>query len=165
MDNPKDPEPISLDIDPEPIQSHALSLEERALFDDLFRALDCLVLERSAEGQAFRPIHTMPEWAHCVVTTDPNQPSQGLYVITSADLKDYMPRAISWWDQHEGGASESKLWEQDGPSEDDLDLEATATAIGQQKLLVIKRGAPSVRKYIQLIRDKRRNLHQLLPLS
>lgn len=157
MDDSKDPEPTSPGGDSESKEYRALSSEEQALFNDLFRALDSVVLERSAEGDTFRPIHTVPEWAHYLITTDHNQPSHGLYIIRSADLKDYMARAMPWWDQHEGGASESKSWE-DGPIEGGLDLEATATAIGHRKLLVIKRGAPSRRAYMQLMREKKLNL-------
>ncbi len=158
MDDTKVPEPTSPSGDSQSTKPRTLSPDEQVFFDDLFRALDCLVLERSTEGQAFRTIHTVPEWAHYLITTDPNQPSQDLYIPRSGDIKDYMAHAMPWWDQHEGGASESKLWEEDGPTEDGLDLEAAAIAIGHRKLLVIKRGAPSRRAYIQLMRERRLNL-------
>ncbi len=161
MDHPTDSEPTSPDGYPESTQSCNLSFDERALFDDLFRALDSLVLERSTDsqkGHAFRPIHTVPEWAQNLITTDPDQPSHALWVMKSSYLNDYVSRAMPWWDQHEGGASDSEPWEEDGPVEGGLDLEATATAIGHRKLLVIKRGAPSRRAYIQLMREKKLNL-------
>ncbi len=161
MDDPKDQERTSPCRDPELAQPGTLSLEEQALFDDLFRALDSVVLERSTGEHVFRPIHnTVPEWAHNLITKVPDQSTQGLWVVQSHFLKDYVSRATSWWDQHEGGASDSIPWEEDGPTENDLDLEVTATAIGQQKLLVIKRCAPSRRAYIQLMREKKLNLHQ-----
>lgn len=161
MDDPKDQDRTSPGRDSEPAQSGTLSSEERTLFDDLFRALDSLVLERSTDsqkGHAFRPIHTVPEWAQNLITTDPDQPSHALWVMKSSYLNDYVSRAMPWWDQHEGGASDSEPWEEDGPVEGGLDLEATATAIGHRKLLVIKRGAPSRRAYIQLMREKKLNL-------
>ncbi len=137
------------------------SLNERALFDSLFIALDSLVLERSTGGHAFRPIHnTVPEWAHNLITQDPDQPSQGLWIVRSHFLKDYVLRAIPWWDQHEGGTSVSEPWEEAGPSETGLDLEVAATAIGSRKLLVIKRLAPSLRDYKQRMQDNRLKLHQ-----
>lgn len=143
----------------EPVQSGTLSSEERAIFDDLFRALDVVVLERSIEGYAFRPIHnTVPDWAQKLIGKATDEFAQGLWVVQSDSLKDYVVRAAPWWDQHEGGASESILWEEEGPAESDLDLAATATAIGQQKLLVIKRCAPIRRAYIQLMREKKLNL-------
>lgn len=160
--DPKGSEPTTPKGRAESTQTVTLSSDERALFDDLFRALDSLVLERFAGGQAFRPIHTMPEWAHCLITKDSDQPGRDLWIPRSSFLESYMQEAIQWWDQHEGGASESKSWEEDGPSEDELDLEAAAIAIGPRKLLVIKRGAPSRRAYIQLMREKRRSLHPRL---
>lgn len=135
-----------------------LSFDERALFDSLFRALDSLILERSTEGDTFRPIHEVPEWAHNLIAMLPDQPNPGLWVVQSHFLKDYVSGAMSWWDQHEGGESPSVPWEEDGPCESGLDLDATATAIGHRKLLVIKRGAPSRRAYIQLMRKKRLKL-------
>ncbi len=158
MQDPKGPELSRSGGDPEPARSSTLTVEEQALFDDLFRALDSLVLERSTEGYGFRPIHTVPEWAHSLITQDPDQPSQDLWVVQSHFLEDYVSRATSWWDRHEGGESPSEPWEEDGPVEGGLDLEATATAIGHRKLLVIKRGAPSRRAYIQLMREKKLNL-------
>lgn len=158
MDDPKDQDRTSPGRDSEPAQSGTLSSEERTLFDDLFRALDSLVLERSTEGYGFRPLHTVPEWAHSLITQDPDHQGQGLWIVRSHFLDDYVLRANPWWDQHEGGASDSEPWEEDGPVEGGLDLEATATAIGDRKLLVIKRGAPSRRAYIQLMREKKLNL-------
>lgn len=158
MDQPKDSELTSPGGDPEPTQSGTLSSDERALFDDLFRALDSLVLERSTEGHAFRPIHTVPEWARCLITTPPDQPSQGLWVVRSHFLEAYLSTAKRWWEQHEGGASASEPWEETGQSEAGLDLEVAATAIGHRKLLVIKRLAPNLRGYKQRMQEKRLNL-------
>lgn len=161
MDRPKDPEPTSRSGYSEAARSRTLSSDERALFDELFKALDSLVLERSPAEPAFLPIHEVPEWALCVITRVSDQPSQDLWDVSSHFLKNYVSRAMPWWDQHEGGELPSEPWEEDGPSEGVLDLETTATAIGPRKLLVIKRGAPSRRAYIQLMREKKLNLrHQ-----
>jgi hypothetical protein len=166
MDYPKGAELTSPGGCPESTQSTNLSSDERVLFDDLFRALDSVVLERSTEGYAFRPTHnTVPEWAHNLITKASDQSTQGLWVIRSHFLKDYVSRATSWWDRHEGGEAPSEPWEEDGPVEGGLDLEATATAIGHRKLLVIKRGAPSRRAYIQLMREKKLNLYQPPPTT
>lgn len=134
------------------------SLDERALFDDLFRGLDSLVLERSTEGHAFRPIHTVPEWAHGLITQNSDQPGQDLWIVCSHFLEDYVLRAMPWWDQLEGGEFPSESWEEESSSEGRLDLEAVATAIGAQKLLVIKRGASCQRTYKQIMREKRINV-------
>jgi hypothetical protein len=160
MDDPKGLERTSPARTPESTQSWTLSSDERTLFDDLFGALDSLVLERCAEGPAFRPIHEVPTWAHCVITRVPDQPSQDLWVPTSYFLEDRMPDAHQWWDKQEGGESSLGRWEADGLSEARLDLEAAATAIGPRKLLVIKKCAPSIRAYIQRMRGKRVDLHQ-----
>lgn len=142
-----------------------LSFDERALFDDLFSALDCLVLERSIEGHIFWPIYTMPDWAQCLITMNPDQSGQNLWIAKSHFLKFYIEEANSWWEQHEGGAFASVPWEEVGLSDTYFDFEATATAIGPRKFLVIKRGAPSRRAYIQLVRGKRLNLpHRSLEL-
>lgn len=159
MDHFKNPEPTSPGGGPEPTQSSPLSFDERTLFDDLFRALDSLVLERSGKDHAFRPIHTVPEWAQYLITKIPDQPGQDLWVTRSDFLEFYMRDADQWWDQHEGGELPPVPWEEAGPSGARLDLEATVTAIGPRKLLVIKKLAPSLRAYIQLMRDKRLNLH------
>lgn len=127
---------------------------ERTLFDDLFKALDCLVLERSKDNHAFRLLHDLPEWARCVIGPVPNRPSQTLWIETSPFLKHYMVEAEDWWNRHENGETEPVPWEEDWPGHPSLDLEATATAIGHRKLLVIKRLAPSLRAYIQLMREK-----------
>ncbi|CUS38572.1 hypothetical protein COMA1_50175 [Candidatus Nitrospira nitrosa] len=162
--DPKGSEPTNSGGSPESTQAGVLSSNERALFDDLFRALDSLVLERSTDGQAFRPIHTMPEWAHCLITKDSDQPGRDLWIPRSAFLEFYMQEANQWWDQHEGGALPPAPWEEPGPSDAPLDLEVTVTAIGHRKLLVIKRGAPSRRAYIQLMREMKLNLNQSPPL-
>lgn len=159
MEDPKGPELSRSGRDPEPAQFSTLTFEERALFDDLFRALDSVVLERSAEGHAFRAIHEVPEWANNLIIMASDQSTPDLWVVRSHFLTDYVSRATSWWDQHEGGSSDSIPWEEDGPAESSLDLEATAIAIGKQKLLVIKRCAPSRRAYIQLMREKKLDLH------
>lgn len=157
--DPKASEPTNSGGGPESTRSGALSPNERDLFDDLFRALDSLVLERSADGQAFRPIHTMPVWAQYLTATAPDQTGQDLLIVRSHFLEFYIQEANRWWAEHEGGASESIPWEEAGPSSTRLDLEATATAIGHRKFLVIKRLAPSLRAYIQLMRDKKLDLH------
>ncbi len=159
MDHPKDPDRTSTGRDLESSQSKTLPSEERALFDDLFRALDTVVLERSKGGQAFRPIHMVPEWAHSVITRVPDQPSQDLWVARSHFLENKMPDAHRWWDQQEEGELLFGPWEEDGPSKGRLDLEATAIAIGLRKLLVIKRCAPSCRAYKQFMREKRVDLY------
>ncbi len=160
MDHHKDSDPISSGGDSGLPQSRALSPEDRAVFDNLFIALDSLVLERSTESHAFRPIHTMPDWAQCLITISPDQPDQDLWIPKSNFLEFYMRDANQWWDQHEGGELPPVPWEEAGPSDARLDLEATVTAIGSRKFLVIKKLAPSLRAYIQLMRDKRLNLHQ-----
>ena len=158
--DPKGSGPTNSEGSPESTQTGALFPNERALFDDLFRTLDSLVLERSADGQAFRPIHTLPDWAPSLITIATDQPDQDLWITRSHFLEFYIQEANQWWDQHEGGASDPIPWEEAGPSNTRLDLEATATAIGHRKFLVIKRLAPSLRAYIQLMRDKNLNLHQ-----
>ena len=160
MDDPKGLERTRPAGTPESTQSWTLSSDERTLFDDLFGALESLVLERCAEGQAFRPIHAMPDWAQCLVTKESAQAGQDLWIVRSHFLEFYMQEANQWWDQQEGGESLLGRWEADGVSEARLDLEATVTAIGPRKLLVIKKLAPSLRAYIQLMRDKKLNLHQ-----
>ncbi len=160
--DPKGSEPTSPKGRAESTQSWTLSSDERALFDDLFRALDSLVLERSGDGQAFRPIHTMPEWAHCLMTKDSDQPGQDLWIASSNFLEFYLQEANQWWDQHEGGELPPVPWEEPGPSDAPLDLEVIVTAIGPRKLLVIKKLAPSLRAYIQRMRDKKLNPHQRL---
>ena len=158
MDHLKDSTPTSCGGDSDQSVSKALSHEERALFDNLFIALDSLVLERSAERHAFRPIHTMPDWAQYLIAKESDQPGHDFWIIKSHFLEFYMQEANQWWDQHEGGESTSEPWEEDVPFDGGLDLEVTATAIGPRKLLVIKRGAPSRRVYIQLMREKKLNL-------
>ena len=157
--DPKDSGPTNSGGGPESARAGALSPNERALFDNLFIALDSLVLERSTERHAFRPIHTMPDWAQYLITKESDQPGQDLWIIRSHFLEFYMQEANQWWDQHEGGASDRIPWEEAGPSNTRLDLEATATAIGHRKFLVIKKLAPSLRAYIQLMQDRRLNLH------
>jgi hypothetical protein len=158
--DPKASESTNSEGSPESTQTGVLSSNERALFDDLFRALDSLVLERSADGQAFRPIHTVPDWAPSLITMASDRPGQDLWIARSHFLEFYLQEANQWWDQHEGGASESIPWEEAGPSEARLDLEVAATAIGPRKFLVIKKLAPSLRAYIQLMREKKLNPHQ-----
>ncbi len=160
MDHLKDSEPTSSGGDSDPPQSKALSPEERALFDSLFIALDGLVLERSTERHTFRPIHTIPDWAQCLITRESYQPDEDLWIARSHFLEFYLQEANQWWDQHGSGELPPVPWEEAGPSGARLDLEATVTAIGPRKLLVIKKLAPSLRAYIQLMRDKRLNLHQ-----
>lgn len=157
--DPKGSEPTNSGGSPESTQTGALSSNERALFDNLFRALDSLVLERSADGHTFQPIHTLPDWAPNLITMTTDQPGEDLWTVKSHFLEFYMQEANQWWNQHEGGVSESIPWEEAGPSNTRLDLEATATAIGHRKFLVIKRLAPSLRAYIQLMRDKKIDLH------
>ena len=153
MDHPKDPEPPRTGGYPEAIQSRALSPNERTLFDELFRALDCLVLERSAESDAFRSIHMMPEWAPRLITVVPDQPDQDLWITKSDFLGSYITSvAKPGWEQPEDEIPDALQWEETG-----LDLEVKATAIGHQKLLVIKNGSPIVRDHKQLTRPK---LHQ-----
>lgn len=160
MDYPKDLESANSGGDHEASRPGALSVEERTLFDDLFRALDSVVLKRSTEGYGFRPIHnTVPEWAHCVIRRDPDQPSQDLWVVQSHFLETKMPDIHRWWDQQEEEELSLGSWEEDGPSSGRLDLGATALSIGPRKLLVIKRCAPSHRVYQQFMREKRVNLH------
>lgn len=158
--DPKGSEPTDSGRSLESTQVEALSSNEQALFDNLFRALDSLVLEQSADGQAFRPIHTMPDWAQCLITKESSQPGQDLWIAKSHFLGFYMQDANQWWDQHEGGELPPVPWEEAGTSDTPLDLEATAIAIGPRKLLVIKKLAPSLRAYIQLMRDQRLNLYQ-----
>jgi hypothetical protein len=153
--DPKGSEPTNSGGSADSTQAGVLSSNERALFDDLFRALDSLVLERSVDGQAFRPIHTMPDWAPSLITMAPDQLGRDLWIASSHFLEFYLQEANQWWNQHEGGASESIPWEEAGPSDTRLDLEATATAIGPRKFLIIKKLVPSLRAYIQLMRDKR----------
>jgi hypothetical protein len=163
MDHLTNPLLTSSGGNPDPTQSGTLSSDERVLFDELFKALDGLVLERSTEGQAFRPIHTMPEWAQYLITKDSDQPERDLWIPRSSFLEFYMQEAIQWWDQHEGGELPPVPWEEAGPSDAPLDLEVTVTAIGPRKLLVIKKGAPSRRAYIQLMREMKLNLNQPPP--
>lgn len=122
-------------------------------------ALDSMAFERCAEGQAFRLIHTVPEWARCVISRAPDQPSQDLWVVKSHFLETKMPDTHRWWDQQEEGEFFLGPWEEDGLSKGRLDLEATALVIGTRKLLVIKRCASSCRAYQQFMREKRVNLH------
>jgi hypothetical protein len=95
-----------------------------------------------------------PEWAPCLITVVPGQPAQDLWVTRSDFLEFYVRDANQWWDQHEGGASDSIPWEEAEPSGGRLDFEVAVTAIGSRKLLVIKKLAPSLRAYVQLMRDK-----------
>ncbi len=155
MDYQKDPEPASPSGNSEAARPRILSSNERALFDELFRALDCLVLERSTASDAFRPIHMVPEWAPGLITMVSDQRAQDLWVTKSDFLEFYIRDANQWWDQHEDGVSGSIPWEETGPAGGRLDFEVATTAIGTRKLLVIKRLAPSLRAYIQLMRDKR----------
>lgn len=130
-------------------------IEQPPLLDHLFMALDSLVLEHSTEGDTFRPIHTVPKWAHGLITQAPGKLGQGVCVMRSHYLEDYVSRAMPWWDQYEGGEFPSEPWEEEGLSGERLDLEVVATAIGPKKMLVIKKGASSRRTYKQFIREKK----------
>lgn len=153
--SPKASEPTNPEASPESTLSEALSSNERALFDDLFRALDCLVLERSAESDAFRPIHMVPEWAPRLITAVPDQPAQDLWISKSDFLDSYITSvAQPGWELTRDETFDSLQWEEAG-----LDLDVAATTIGPRKLVMIKSGSPSRRAYIQLMREKKRNIH------
>ena len=157
MDYSKDLEPAS------PDGGHALSQfwtapsDERGLFDKLFNSLDCLVLERSEEEHAFRVLHDLPEWGPCVISLVPNRLNQKMWVVSTSQLDDFMVGVEDWWNRYESGETNPFSWEEDWLDHEDLDLEATAIAIGPRKLLVIKRGAPIRRAYIQLMLEKKLN--------
>ncbi len=161
MDPTNDSESTSLGGYPESTQPRTLSSEERTLFNDLFKALDSLVLERCAERQAFRPIYGMPSWADRVITRTPDQPNQDLWVAKSDFLDSYITLAAEhWWDEPEDEPPESLQWEEAG-----LDLEVIAMAIGHRKLLMIKNGLPSVRDYKQRMQEKRQRPQRPSELS
>ena len=154
LNNPKSYEVPILDSDQASTEYPTLSPKEKSLFNALYTALDSLVLERCTDGHAFLALHDVPEWARCLIKMLPNQPNQDLWTETSSRLKHFMVKASAWWSKHETGETSSGWCGEKWPGNKDLDLEYIATAIGHQKLLVIKRLAPTVRDRIQNLRDK-----------
>ncbi|HMS84423.1 MAG TPA: Rab family GTPase [Nitrospira sp.] len=135
--------------------------EERALFNNLFEALDSLVLERCTDGHAFRSMRDdVPDWALCLIERFSNQPHQELWTEIAVSLKQFMPKAKNWWNEHRTGKLCSGWKAEKWEGHETLDLEFTATAIGYRKWLVIKRLAPNLRAYLQHIQDQKVDLHR-----
>ncbi|MDR4464582.1 MAG: GTP-binding protein [Nitrospira sp.] len=161
LNDPKSYEPPCIERNSESAISLTFSEEERTQFNNLFGALDSLVLERCTNGHAFRAMgEDVPDWALCLIKKLPNQPHQELWTEIAVSLKQFMSKARNWWSEHRTGKLCSGWKAEKWKDHETLDLEFTATAIGHRKWLVIKRLAPSLRAYLQLIQDNKVDLHR-----
>lgn len=161
LNNPKSYEVPSLERHSESASFLTFSEEERTQYNNLFGALDSLVLERCGDGDAFRSMrYDVPDWALCLIKKLPNQPNQDLWTEIAVSLKQFMSKAKNWWSEHKTGKLCSGWKAEKWEGHETLDLEYTATAIGHRKWLVIKRLAPTLRAYLQHIQDKKLNLHR-----
>jgi len=107
------------------------------VFNELFRLLDVLVLERR-QPAIYQPLTTVPDWFKILCSEEPNDKTIVTSQIKSALFKKFIHEAEDFWDSNQTPPRKSTSWIETASSGDDYWFSATATEIDQKKLLLIK---------------------------
>ena len=107
------------------------------LLPGLLEALDLFILQCSEAGDAFQVLVPSPDWVQHLTGRSEKSPSD---LLTHSDfLQEFLQEAQHFWKRKEKGQLRSGIWCERDATGQEHQLEATAIAIGQHKLLLIQR--------------------------
>ncbi|HYE74553.1 MAG TPA: HAMP domain-containing sensor histidine kinase [Blastocatellia bacterium] len=127
------------------------------ILNEVFAALDVLVIERSADG-SFRSIGFVPGWfawlyPQAAGNTENLQLSQ-----LSSFLKNFLIDAEEFWREQRPGQLRSGAWSETGAAGKEDHLEAIALSVGSRKILLIELLGSAYEERRRLLQIARENV-------
>ena len=135
-------------------------MSEESIIDELFAALNVVVLER-IENAAFKLVGTAPSWfVQFYPDTDLQQPLMPGHKFPVLD--NFLIDAEIFWQENETGRIKSGIWTETDILGEEFYLEASAVCLNEKKILLITSNYKEQQFLLQKARENSLNHYNLL---